>query len=204
MSFGTSMAGVGFLAKFSSMFTCASERPKPNPVPVKMTVSNFSQLLEVAGCEERPPPGYTLRLLELVDYDKGFVELLAQLTAVGTISRETFEERFRSMAKTGLYYVIVIEDLGVKKIVGTATLVLEYKFIHECGRRGRIEDVVVDESARGKSFGKLLNRCLVKLAKYFGVYKLSLECKDNLIKFYEQFGLQLDVGNNFLVQRFDK
>lgn len=35
------------------------------------------------------------------------------------------------------------------------------------------------------------------------VYKLSLECKDSLIPFYEQFGFKKDLGNNFLVQRFD-
>ena len=34
-----------------------------------------------------------------------------------------------------------------------------------------------------------------------GVYKLSLECKDTLIPFYELYGYKKDVGNNFLVQR---
>lgn len=37
-----------------------------------------------------------------------------------------------------------------------------------------------------------------------GVYKLSLECKDSLIPFYELYGYSKDVGNNFLVQRFDQ
>lgn len=37
-----------------------------------------------------------------------------------------------------------------------------------------------------------------------GVYKLSLECKDSLIPFYEHYGYEKDVGNNFLVQRFDR
>ena len=41
----------------------------------------------------------------------------------------------------------------------------------------------------------------VELARHFGVYKLSLECTDKLVSFYEQFGFRRD-GNQFLVQRF--
>jgi glucosamine-phosphate N-acetyltransferase len=104
-------------------------------------------------------------------------------------------------------------------VVATASLVLEWKFIHSSGARGRIEDVVVDAAERGKHFGQMLNEYLVcinlrlktssditpttrqvSLARHFGVYKLSLECTDQLVPFYEQFGFRRD-GNNFLVQR---
>lgn len=107
------------------------------------------------------------------------------------------------MINSEIFFIAVIENINTQKIVGSATLVLEWKFIHQCGTRGRIEDVVIDEKCRGKSFGKLLNKTLAKLAHdHFGVYKLSLECKDSLISFYGQFGYKVDVGNNFLVQRF--
>lgn len=102
------------------------------------------------------------------------------------------------LSKSALFFQL----FSLKKIIASATLVLELKFIHDCGRRGRIEDVVVEEQFRGKSFGKLLNNVLVEMAKHFGVYKLSLECKDKLITFYQQFGYERDFGNNFLVQRF--
>ena len=99
-------------------------------------------------------------------------------------------------------------------VVGAATLVIEWKFIHQAGCRGRVEDVVVDQSKRGMKLGAILNKVLVFLAKkvsdsfslilfQVGVYKLSLECKDSLIPFYELFGFEKDAGNNFLVQRFD-
>uniref|UniRef100_A0A1I7WWD4 DOCKER domain-containing protein n=1 Tax=Heterorhabditis bacteriophora TaxID=37862 RepID=A0A1I7WWD4_HETBA len=39
-------------------------------------------------------------------------------------------------------------------------------------------------------------------SRHIGVYKLSLECKDSLIAFYELFGFKKDEDNNFLVQRF--
>jgi glucosamine-phosphate N-acetyltransferase len=80
-------------------------------------------------------------------------------------------------------------------------LVLEWKFIHEAGARGRIEDVVVHHGYRSKGLARHLNEILIQLAKKKGVYKLSLECKDELVAFYEKFGYKKD--QNFLVQRFD-
>lgn len=62
--------------------------------------------------------------------------------------------------------------------------------------------MVVATNMRGKSFGSLLTQHLVDLAKELGVYKLSLECFDNLITFYEKAGFRRD-GNSFMVQRFD-
>ncbi|XGW12314.1 hypothetical protein V3C99_013207 [Haemonchus contortus] len=152
------------------------------------------------------PNGFIVRPLKISDYDTGFLDVLSQLTVVGEISREDFENRFKSMKMCcpPSYYVVVIENLSDGRVVGAATLVVEWKFIHQAGCRGRVEDVVVDKEMRGKKMGGLLNKVLVALAKKLGVYKLSLECKDSLIPFYELYGYVKDDGNNFLVQRFDK
>jgi len=149
--------------------------------------------------------GLKLRPLHRMDYHRGFLPLLGQLTDVGTVSQTQFETRFHSMANTKphSYYVMVVEEMGTEKVVASATLVLEWKFIHSAGFRSRIEDVVVDGSMRGRHLGVLLNRYLVALARHLGAYKLSLECKDKLIGFYEQFGLRCDEGNNFMVLRFE-
>ena len=37
------------------------------------------------------------------------------------------------MRASGIYYVTVIEDTRYNKIIGSATLVIEHKFIHNCG-----------------------------------------------------------------------
>lgn len=37
------------------------------------------------------------------------------------------------MKNSGDYYVTVIEDTNKNEIIGSATLVIEHKFIHECG-----------------------------------------------------------------------
>lgn len=42
-------------------------------------------------------------------------------------------DRFYGMKNSGGYYVIVVEDLNCGKVVGSATLVVEQKFIHSCG-----------------------------------------------------------------------
>ena len=42
---------------------------------------------------------------------------------------------------------------------------------------------------------------LTLLSEKLGCYKISLECKDENVKFYESFGYNPD-GQRFLVQRF--
>ena len=69
-----------------------------------------------------PPAPFVIRPLRLGDFDKGYVECLAQLTKVGAMSRELFTSRFRSMERMnrykGTYYCIVVEDAVKRKIVG--------------------------------------------------------------------------------------
>ncbi len=52
------------------------------------------------------------------------------------------------------YFVIVIEELSSSKIVASGTVLVEKKFIRGCGSVGHIEDIVVHDSQRGKSYGK--------------------------------------------------
>lgn len=59
------------------------------------------------------------------------------------------------MKSQGGYYVTVIEDTRINRIIGAATLVTELKFIHNCALRARLEDVVVVDTYRGKQLGKL-------------------------------------------------
>lgn len=37
------------------------------------------------------------------------------------------------MKYSGDYFVTVIEDTRINQIIGSATLVIEHKFIHDCG-----------------------------------------------------------------------
>jgi len=150
-------------------------------------------------------PGESLfmRPLSSGDYDRGFMQVLAQLTKVGEVSKKQFLERFESMRQCkGEYYVTVIEDMLTGQVIGSATLTIEKKFIRECALRGRLEDVVVSDSHRGRQLGKLLVETVTHLAKIVGCYKLSLDCNDKVIGFYEQLGYYKEEGRgNSLIMR---
>lgn len=135
-----------------------------------------------------PGDGLILRPLCTADYTRGFYQVLGQLTKVGDVSSEQFIKKFDHMKRSGDYFVIVVEDLNLGKIVATATLIVEHKFIHGCAKRGRIEEVVVSDECRGKQLGKLLLSVLTLLSKKLDCYKVTLECKPKNVAFYEKFG----------------
>ncbi|XP_017967414.1 probable glucosamine 6-phosphate N-acetyltransferase isoform X2 [Drosophila navojoa] len=146
-----------------------------------------------------------VRPLKDTDYDRGFLQLLSQLTNVGNITRTQFLTRFSQMKASGDYYVTVIEDTRKGEIIGAASLIIERKFIHNCAVRGRLEDVVVNDTYRGKQLGKLIVVTVSLLAEHLGCYKMSLDCKDKLIKFYETLGYVLIPGNsNSMTIRYDE
>ncbi|KAM7446548.1 N-acetyltransferase [Porites harrisoni] len=66
----------------------------------------------------------------------------------------------------------------------------------------RVEDIVVDDSCRGRGLGKLVVETLLLLSEKLGCYKTSLECKDPLLPFYSQFGFKKENQQNYLCKRF--
>lgn len=141
-------------------------------------------------------PWLKVRPLQDGDYERGFLKLLSQLTSVGSVSKSQFLNRFAQMKANGNYYVTVIEDTRNSSIIGAASLIIEHKFIHNCSIRGRLEDVVVNNTYRGKQLGKLIVVTVTLLAEYLGCYKMSLDCKDKLIPFYTSLGYVCEPGNS--------
>ncbi|KAL7296487.1 hypothetical protein TKK_0009928 [Trichogramma kaykai] len=133
------------------------------------------------------------RPLNSNDYDKDFLQLLSQLTEVGNVDKNQFLSRFHEMKSAGGHYVIVAEDKNT--IIASATLVTEQKFIHNCALRGHLEDVVVKTEYRDQQIGRLMVSIIKHLAKQLKCYKLTLECKDRLISFYEKSGFRKEPGN---------
>ncbi|OTF82066.1 glucosamine 6-phosphate N-acetyltransferase-like protein, partial [Euroglyphus maynei] len=148
---------------------------------------------------------FRIRPLSRNDFEHGFLTVLSQLTTVGDVSREKFDEIFDKMKSNGCYYVTVIEDLHTNRIAGSATLFIEYKFIHNGGLRARIEDVVIDNDYRGQNLGVTLVKTLKSLSKLLKCYKLTLDCNDQMISWYRKyFDFQLEEGrSNFMTIRFD-
>ncbi|XP_062515609.1 glucosamine 6-phosphate N-acetyltransferase-like isoform X2 [Corticium candelabrum] len=112
-----------------------------------------------------------------------------------------FDDQFGAMKKAANHFVVVIEDVTVGKIISSATLLIEHKFIHRASQRGRVEDVVVHEGHRGKQLAKLMLESLRLLSIELGCYKLTLECDEKMRPFYEKFGFKLG-STLFLQLRF--
>nr|CAG4647474.1 EOG090X0FKI [Megafenestra aurita] len=138
-----------------------------------------------------------VRPLFMSDYNRGFLELLRELTEVGNISEEKFQEQFNLMKNShGTYYCTVIIDTTKDRVVGASTLLMERKFIRGCAWRARLEDVVVSPDYRGKQLGKCIVEILTNLGKALGAYKMTLDCKDSMKPFYESLGYAAEPGNS--------
>lgn len=77
---------------------------------------------------------------------------------------EQFMKSFEHIKKSGDYHVTDVEDATLGQIVATAALIIEHKFIHFCSKRGRIEDVIINDECREKQLGKLLLSTLTLLS----------------------------------------
>eukprot|EP01103_Thecamoeba_quadrilineata_P003688 TRINITY_DN1343_c0_g1_i4.p1 TRINITY_DN1343_c0_g1~~TRINITY_DN1343_c0_g1_i4.p1 ORF type:complete len:123 (-),score=15.35 TRINITY_DN1343_c0_g1_i4:322-660(-) len=93
------------------------------------------------------PHPFHVRPLNSDDYDKGFCQVLGQLSVVGDITKEEFQRRFRELQSVkDTYYIIVVENLTTKEIVGSGSLIIERKFLHHCGNvrilKLKVEDFV--------------------------------------------------------------
>jgi len=130
-----------------------------------------------------------LRPLRCDDYNRGFLDLLSQLTQFGDIDEKLFN---------------VVEDVTTSRVICSATLFTEYKFIHNAAMRGRIEDVVVDGEYRGHGLGLLIIETLKLMARSLDCYKLTLDCRDEMIEWYSRLGfIAVPTRSNMLTIRFD-
>ncbi|KAI3644825.1 hypothetical protein MP228_010989 [Amoeboaphelidium protococcarum] len=135
------------------------------------------------------PDGYAIRPLRSDDFGKGYMKLLSQLTVVGDVSQQRFDETFKYMAqRNNEYHVVVIEELSTKSIVASGSCMVEQKFIRECGKVAHIEDVVVSDTMRGKNFGRRLIDQLTAIGKAAGCYKAILCCDEKNEGFYAKCG----------------
>lgn len=134
--------------------------------------------------------GLVLREVDEGDYDKGYLALVSQLSAhAGRVPRETFAAQLRAMrASGGVYHTVVVEDTTTRRVVASATLLVERKFIRGCAAAGHVEDVVVSEEARGRRLGALVVNELVRVARERGCYKVILDCSVKNVRFYEKLG----------------
>ena len=133
---------------------------------------------------------FVMRFLEPSDYDNGFFECLSNLTVSPRPDRESFEAQFKEVAISKSQVTVVVANKESKKIVGTASIFFEPKYIRNLGCVGHIEDVVVSKDLQGTGIGKQMISQLVQLAQERGCYKCILDCSPETISFYEKCGFK--------------
>jgi glucosamine-phosphate N-acetyltransferase len=124
----------------------------------------------------------SVRIIKYTDYYKGYIGLLQQLTKA---EKMTYK-KFKQLLDNTIAIIYVIEDIENKKIIATGTLLKEQKIIHNGGKVGHIEDIVVDNEYRGKGLGKKLLQHIINIAEK-DCYKVILNCKNSVKPFYEKF-----------------
>lgn len=109
---------------------------------------------------------------------------------MGHISPSFLKVRLEELINSNRELMFVIEDVSTRRVVAAATLLLEYKFIHNAGKCGHIEDVVVDGNVRGRGLGKKIVSAVRDAAKALGCYKCILDCSESNVRFYEKCGFR--------------
>jgi glucosamine-phosphate N-acetyltransferase len=76
------------------------------------------------------------------------------------------------------------------ELIGTATLIYEYKFIRNIVKLAHVEDVCIDHRYRNKGLGTILLKFLVNEATNEQCYKIILDCDETLEHFYNKSGFK--------------
>ncbi len=133
-------------------------------------------------------PEIIIREIEEDDLEKGFLETLDFLRNASDLDKNKANEILKKIKQNPNHIIYVAIDN--KKIVGSTTLLIEQKFIHDGGLVGHIEDVVVRKDYEGKGIGIKLVTSMLECAKEKNCYKTILDCKDDVKQFYERIGFK--------------
>jgi glucosamine-phosphate N-acetyltransferase len=134
---------------------------------------------------------FVIRELRNSDFENGFFETLSNLSQIGSIDRDS--ERAARVLKTirkNNTTRIYVAEKNDGEIIGSITLLLEQKFIHDGGKVGHIEDVVTRKEYNGQGIGSALVQKCIDVARRLNCYKVILDCSQNNIPFYEKAGFR--------------
>ena len=124
----------------------------------------------------------SFRPLTIDDYD-AYIGLINDFRPT-TFSEEEFLETLRQIQYSSVIWVY--EEDGI--LLATGTIIYEYKFIMNTCVYAHIEDVCVKATHRRQGLGKRLIQHLLSEAK--DCYKVTLDCSDENVPFYESCGLE--------------
>lgn len=128
----------------------------------------------------------TVRKIVESDLTNGFLESLDSLRQASSLDKKKAKDILKKINQNPDHVIFVAIFKG--KVIGATTLLIEQKFIHDGGKVGHIEDVVVSKEFQSKGIGVIIMQTVLEYAKNQGCYKTILDCDDMVKPFYEKIG----------------
>jgi glucosamine-phosphate N-acetyltransferase len=144
---------------------------------------------------------FIIREIEQADLENGFFQTLSNLAMLGRI-RDDLEQAkkiLQEIKSYPLYKIFVAVKNDDAEIIGSITLLIEQKFIHDGGKSGHIEDVVTRKEYEGIGVGSALVSAALAFAREKNCYKVILDCSEKNVPFYEKIGFR----RNEISMRYD-
>ena len=121
-----------------------------------------------------------------------FAKLIPQLSSS---SPGPTSDELQAMVDAAANDVLIARDMASGDVLGSLTLVT---FRIPTGMRSWIEDVVVDDAARGRGVGEALNRFALELARSKGAKTVDLTSRPSreaANRLYQRMGFELRNSN---------
>lgn len=137
---------------------------------------------------------FIIRELEEADLatGSGFVETMANMRDISDLDLSQLKSIYqKAKNQTAIFLIAVSKEADSDgQIVATVKLLAEPKFFYGGKSAGHIEEVVTRKGFEGKGLSKALLLEALKRAKELNCYKVILDCKKELVPFYEKVGLK--------------
>lgn len=129
--------------------------------------------------------------VEEIDKNVNFYEycnLLKQLTSINpdSFTEGQFMDHLKLIKSNPLHKIFLAKNNN--EVIGSITVLIEPKFIHDLSSVAHIEDVVVKLNYRSYGIGQLLVNKAIEFVRNYGSYKIILDCSDKNVSFYKKFG----------------
>ena len=109
---------------------------------------------------------FVVREIQLTDLSRGFFDTLSNLAPTGNlVSQHERAKMILSEIRSYPFYTIFVAVREDGELIGSITILIEQKFIHDGAKVGHIEDVVTRNEYEGRGVGKALVLKAIDFAK---------------------------------------
>ena len=123
----------------------------------------------------------TIRTINIDDFNKNYIQLINQLSNT-IVTKNQFIKYIKTLSDNHQIYVLEKNSI----IIGSITIIIEPKLIHNLKSVCHIEDMIVDKNYRGQGLSNELLMYAKNIAKNNNCYKIILNCNESLEKFYSK------------------